>query len=217
MDLTEEFSEFIAKSELAQEFRKKQRNDLELKRAAAIDARTPAEKEKNTIALQITDVKNNLMAGLRRLDEEKKTLEQRAGDQIIPLLNRSHELDNEIKTNNAFLLTHYEREIDDAISFFMEKQTEAMHTPASRMHTIGNRKLSGSAQVFIRSNYPAILKLIEHCRAAIKELEAMKLNVAACDHERIEMLKAGLPDMREMSETVAWVETPSILGAIFNC
>lgn len=214
--LNDEFADFLEKSELAQEFRNKQRKDLETKRAAAIDARTLCENELEAVRAKMTELKISYTESLRRLEEEKEKLDQEAQGAFLPLSSRSHELEREIAANDFFLLTHCEKEITDAIKFFTQKQSEAMATPISYSKAIGEKKLSGRAEYFIRSNRDAILNRVEYCRAAIKELETMKQNFARCDTQRIERLKNALPDPRETAEHVAWADSPSLMGALLG-
>jgi len=214
--LNDEFADFLAKSELAQEFRNKQRKDLEIKRAAAIDAKIPCEKELEAVRAKMTDLKISYTKSLKRLDEEREKLDQEAQGTFLPLSSRSRELEREILRHDSFLLTNYEKEISDAITFFTENQSEAMTTPIIYSKTIGEKKLSGRAEYFIRSNRNAISNRVEYCRAAIKELEDMKLSCAQCDTRRIAQLKEGLPNIRETTERAEWVDSPSLMGAILS-
>lgn len=214
--LNDEFADFLEKSELAQEFRNKQRKDLETKRAAAIDAKIPCEKELEAVRAKMTDLKVSYTESMKRLDEERKKLDQEAPDAFLPLSSRSHELEREISGHDSFLLTNYEKDIADAVKFFTEKQREAMSTPIIYAKSIGEKKLSGRTEFFVRSNRDAILNRVEYCRAAIAELESMKINFARCDTQRIEQLKENLPDIRETNERTGWVDSPSLMGAVLG-
>lgn len=214
--LNDEFADFLEKSELAQEFRNKQRKDLETKRAAAIDARTLCENELEAVRAKMTDLKVSYTESAKRLDEERKILDQEAQGAFLPLSSRRHELEREISGHDSFLLTNYEKDIAAAVKFFTEKQREAMTTPIIYAKAIGEKKLSGRAEYFIRSNRDGILNRVEYCRAAIQEIEAMKLSCAQCDTRRISQLKEGLPDMRETNERAGWVDSPSLMGAILG-
>ena len=214
--LNDEFADFLAKSELAQEFRNKQRKDLETKRAAAIDARTLCENELEAVRAKMTDLKVSYTESAKRLDEERKKLDQEAQDAFLPLSSRRHELEREISRHDSFLLTNYEKDIAAAVKFFTEKQREAMTTPIIYAKAIGEKKLSGRAEYFIRSNRDGILNRVEYCRAAIQEIEAMKLSCAQYDTRRISQLKEGLPDIRETNKRAGWVDSPSLMGAILG-
>ncbi|MDD3954230.1 MAG: hypothetical protein PHY82_09985 [Lentisphaeria bacterium] len=214
--LNDEFADFLEKSELAQEFRNKQRKDLETKRAAAIDARTLCENELEAVRTKMTDLKVSYTESAKRLDEERKKLDQEAQGAFLPLSSRRRELEREISGHDSFLLTNYEKDIAAAVKFFTEKQREAMTTPIIYAKAIGEKKLSGRAEYFIRSNRDGILNRVEYCRAAIQEIEAMKLSCAQCDTRRILQLKEGLPDIRETNERTGWVDSPSLMGAILG-
>jgi hypothetical protein len=207
VDVNQEFADFIKNSELAQEFKRKQRKDLEVMRAAAIDARTPCEKELESVSSRIADIKNNHIAALKGLDEQRKALEGITEDQLLPLRSRSRGLEREINTRNSFLLENYESDIRDGLFFFQQKLSEALATQPSRTFTTGDKKLSGEVEIISYSNRPAVLNCAEYCRAAIVELEAMRLNSAGCDAERIETLKRDIPDMRKVSESSGWMKS----------
>lgn len=200
MDITKEFAEFIQKSELAQAFRDKKRKDKAADRQKAIDALQPLEIELLDIAGKMNATKKRYADDRERLIQELKVFDQQASAEIFNLLRRSNALEREIDTFHAFLRNNFEQEIADAIKFFTEKEREVMVRPISRSEFVTDRKLSGRAETTVCSNTEAVLSCLAYCKAAISELEGMKINAAACDVARIEALKAALPDHTETSE-----------------
>lgn len=200
MDIKKEFEEFIQKSELAQAFRDKKRKDLTSNRQKAIDALQPLEIERIDITDKMRAAKKRYADDHERLIQELKVLDQQAGAEIVNLLTQSNAIEREIDTLQAYLRINYEQEIADAIKFFIEKMEEVRTEPISRSEIVTDRKLSGKAETTAYSNTEAVLSCLAYCKSAVSELESMKISTAECDVVRIEALKAGLPDYKEISE-----------------
>jgi len=207
MDMNQEFTDFIKNSELAQAFRDKQRADLAAKRQEALDACPPLEKELAALSTKITGIKSAHVNAMTALDEQKKALERETCGQLCPLLSRAGEIERALSGHNAFLRSNLEKEISETASFFKEKLQETLATNPSSTSIVGDRRLSGRAEIIIHTNRPAIMNRADYCRAALRELESMALSAAKCDLARIEALIAGLPDIRETTEIIGWQQT----------
>jgi len=200
MNIEKEFAEFIQKSELAQAFRDKKRKDLTSNRQKAIDAVQPLEIERIDIADKMRAAKKRYTDDRERMIQELKVFDQRASAEIMDLLTRINAIEREINTLQAYLRINYEQEIADALEFFTGKIREVMTEPIRKSEIVTDRKLSGKAETTVYSNTEAVLSYLAYCKSAISELESMKISTAECDVVRIEALKAGLPDYKEISE-----------------
>ena len=108
--------------------------------------------------------------------------------------------EGDIRKNRKFFST-YPAAIDEGIEFFRGK-LDILRKPGK----ISTQKAGGVRNLFTwkkavtaYTNAPAVLAAGQFCRAAIAELEAMRLNPDP-DLTRIEALKKGVPDHTVMTE-----------------
>ena len=85
---------------------------------------------------------------------------------------------------------------------FLRDKLDYLRSPGR----ISNSKAGGERNIFTEtvklkeeSNYPAIIKAINYCRACIDELEKMKMK-PVLDLEKIEAIKKGIPDINVFTE-----------------
>ena len=109
--------------------------------------------------------------------------------------------DTAIRTCEAALLQNYDPMIDESLLFFRDK-LDFLRTPGR----ISRNAIGAERNIFTEkktvkqeSNVPAINSAMAYCRAAITELENMKL-APAVDAEKIAALKAGVPKIDVYTE-----------------
>ena len=109
--------------------------------------------------------------------------------------------DTAIRTCEAALLQNYDPMIDESLLFFRDK-LDFLRTPGR----ISRNAIGAERNIFTEkktvkqeSNVPAINSAMAYCRAAITELEYMKL-APAVDAEKIAALKAGVPKIDVYTE-----------------
>jgi len=100
----------------------------------------------------------------------------------------------------AALLSNYDPRIDDAITFFRDRFEGLRVKDINTQTRTGETNLfTEKKEVFTYSNAAAIKTALSYCRAAIDELERMKLT-PDLDADRIEALQKGIPDADELTE-----------------
>jgi uncharacterized protein YjaZ len=116
--------------------------------------------------------------------------------------DETRDYDRAVLLQEKSLLDTCDPAIQEAIKFFADKISEARKASAIRRSVgLGDRNAANNKrEIFRASNYASIVAAIGYMRAAIDELEAMKL-IPECDHQRIEALKNGIPSLQEFVET----------------
>lgn len=119
----------------------------------------------------------------------------------LALSSRSQSFEHAIGRQEMILLESTDPALGEAITFFREK-LDWLRTPGR----INQNAVGAIRNVFTEkkttrreSNLEAINSAMAYCRAAIMELESMKL-APALDAERIEGLKAGIPSIDVYTE-----------------
>lgn len=107
-------------------------------------------------------------------------------------------LESQIRLERNFLYDSYGSEIDETIEFFNERLDFLRSPGRISQGSIGSEQnlVSWTKQVLRESNLHAVLKALEYCQDAIRELEKMKLRPER-DLQKIEKLKAGVPGIDE--------------------
>lgn len=137
---------------------------------------------------------------LARHDTERQAFVDHVNAARLALMSERLRLDREKSQAETLLLESYDVRIDEAITFFRDKHDELRRrTVCTDTRRDGINLMNLTRRLIKRSNSAAIQDCLSYCQAAIRELEAMKLN-PAFDAGRLEELKAGLPDADEMRE-----------------
>jgi len=216
MNRHDEFTEFLKNSELAQEFRRKQNNELVKTRREKIIACARLREESLKTNTQMQEIINKYRHNLKRLKDEEEELTRIVEEQLAPLREEGLRIDREITENEFYLRTNYDSAIDDAIKFFNQKIDVAAREKPLRNIADKTKKLSGKSEVIIHTTQPAISGFVDYCRTALREIQEMKLIEAKCDLARIEHLKANLPDIKEVTVKEVWVEDPLLMAALLT-
>lgn len=118
------------------------------------------------------------------------------------LSGESYCLDNSISTQEQILIESADPALDEAIVFFREK-IDYLRSPGR----ISTNRLGSEENIFtelktvkMESNVGAVKSALEYCRAAIEELERMKLS-PMLDVKKIEAIKNGIPDIGIFTES----------------
>jgi hypothetical protein len=141
-----------------------------------------------------------LRVELETLDRQRLDILDRQRTAAARLMAERQRYDRAHRTSESELIDSADPRINEAIQFFRDEydalRRKAVHKDARQ----GKRNLfTMRRQVVHFTNHPAIVAALEYCRQATVELEALKL-VPAMDTERIEALKASIPDADAMSE-----------------
>ncbi len=198
------FIEFLKQSDLAQQFRDKQRRELVSARAEKIEAMGVLESESLKVATQINGLKKDLADNLASLRNQMLKAEDEALKRLSPLRERQNSLEQQITEHNAFLRANCDPAITEALEFFHQKISELRILQPYRDSNTGGKKLSGRKEIISRSNSPAIARAIEYCRDAITRLAEIKTTMTDLDPSWLEHLKADVPNHLTMTEKTSW-------------
>jgi len=141
-----------------------------------------------------------LVAHLAEYDKGRSVILDKLTAAKGELAKARQSLDWERSHAEAALLSNYDPRIDDAITFFRERFESLRVKDINTQRRTGETNIFTEKQeVFTYSNAAAIQDALTYCRAAIDELERMKLT-PDLDAERIEALRKGIPDADELRE-----------------
>ena len=141
---------------------------------------------------------------LAALDSEREEIKMAIVGKQYFMMNERSGIQGEIRHVEEILLRTYDTAIDDAINFFRDK-LDYLRSPGRISHSnVGSDRNIFTETVKLKreSNYPAIIKAINYCRACIDELEKMKME-PALDLEKIEAIKKEIPDINIFTENTA--------------
>lgn len=141
-----------------------------------------------------------LVAHLAEYDEGRKVILDKLTSARGELMKERQRLDWERSHAEAALLGNYDPRIDEAITFFRDRFEGLRVKDINRQQRTGETNIfTEKKEVFVYSNAGAIKNALAYCRAAIDELERMKLT-PDLDAERIEALQKGIPDADALTE-----------------
>jgi len=164
--------------------------------AALADARRAAAEKLPPLQERITEIEDEIKAH----DLARQAIIERLNDAKRKRFNESEKYGRLTRKAEMILGSTFDPGIDLAIEFFRDKFEEIRHRSVSHDTTKGERNLFLMTRKLIhRSNFPAIQKAADYCRAAIDRLEAMKL-LPGYDAGAVEALKRGIPGTDEMTE-----------------
>jgi hypothetical protein len=203
--ITEELSSFLNTSPIIKDFLKKKSTELIAQRAEKIEDKKILNSELLKVAKERAKLDVDTLTALANLEASKRKIITDASSKVKPLAEKIKTLENAVKTHDSFLRCNYDPAIDQALEFFREKLDSLLLKIPYRSVGIGDTKLSGLQEYLIQTNRAAILQAIDYARTAIQELGAMKTEQAACD-ERINQLKAEIPNTELLNETISWTD-----------
>ena len=139
-------------------------------------------------------------------DERRKVLEGELARAWTARTKERQRFEWETAAAERILFESYSEKIDEAITFFLDK-FDALRRKKAVYDTQGGEVnvLTLTKKSTFTSNARAIEAALRYCLGAIGEIESMKLSLEV-DAERIEALKAGIPDADAMREIT--VEKP---------
>ena len=147
---------------------------------------------------------------LTRHNEAKKDILKRLSTARVKLAEARGDLDRERSAAENILLSNYDGTIDTAIQWFRDKHDGLMMKKADHStYKTGSDIFTMSKKFVTYSNAPSIVAALTYTRVSIQILEAMKL-VPEIDLEKIETLKAGIPDIATLTEITREKPLPRI-------
>lgn len=196
-DFTEQEREFLRKKIEADKEREQQ--ELLAKRRQWADQIQALTKEKNE---KLPGLKADMEKQIQKAEKQRQVFEQaqaQAGQARADYKRFLHRMESQTGNLEGELMATAAPEISEAIQFFQD-QHDKIRDPGHyrRIATEGKfnlfrlRRDPGEKE----SNYKAINEALSYCRAAIQELQKMKLQ-AEPDIEWIESLKNGIPDFKD--------------------
>jgi hypothetical protein len=153
-----------------------------------------------------------LVAALAEYDKGRSVILDKLLVAKVELTKARQSLDWEWSHAEAALLSNYDPRIDETITFFRDR-FEGLLVKAinNQTRTGGTNLFTETKEIFTYSNAPAIKNAMTYCRAAINELERMKLT-PDLDAERVEALRKGIPDADELTEAAGEKPLPGSRG-----
>jgi hypothetical protein len=156
-----------------------------------------------------------LVADLAEYDKGRSVSLDKLTSARVKLMKERQRLDWDQSQASAALLSNYDPHIDEAITFFRDRFEGLRVKDINKQTRTGERNLFTEKQeVFTYSNAAAIKNALAYCRAAIEELERMKLTPDP-DADRIETLRKGIPDADELTESTGKKPLPGSKGISF--
>jgi hypothetical protein len=156
-----------------------------------------------------------LVAELAEYDKGRIVILDKLSAAKVELAKARQSLEWERSHAKADLLSNYDPRIDEEIEFFRNRWESLLVKNINEQKRTGERNLVTEKQeVFVYSNVAAIRNVMAYCRAAIVELEKMKLT-PALDAKRIEELRKNIPDENEMTENIGTKPLPGSKGFNF--
>jgi hypothetical protein len=144
---------------------------------------------------------DDAISELRQLEKQRQELLLKIDAAYSTKSNEVRDFDRAVLLQEKALLDTCDPAILEAIKFFSDKVEEVRRPSAIRKSVYAEGNMYNSKkEIYRSSNYTSITEAISYMRAAIDELEAMKL-VPECDHLRIEGLKKGIPSTQEFKES----------------
>lgn len=156
-----------------------------------------------------------LVAHLAEYDKGRIVILDKLTSARAELMKERQRLDWEQSQASAALLSNYDPRIDDAILFFRDR-FEGLRVKSINSQTRNGEtnSFTETKEIFTYSNAAAIQNALASCRAAIDELEKMKL-LPDLDADRIEALRKGIPDADELTESTGKKPLPGSKGIPF--
>jgi hypothetical protein len=178
---------------------------LEERLLASAKIRSLTEEAERVIPERQAEV-DGLVGDLAKYDEGRKVILDKLTTAWIKLAEAKGDLNRERSAAEAALLGNYDPKIDETILFFRDTHEALLGKAINKQNREGEVFVNEKKEMTTYTNAPGIRDALAYCRAAIGELEKMKLT-PALDLERIENLKKGMPDADALTEYTAIVKT----------
>jgi hypothetical protein len=196
-----------------------EKNPITIKQRAEAKAEIAAKRKK--AAARIADLRldleatriiqkdiDNLKFELAVIDNEREKIMTDIAGKRYFIMTETSGIDSDIRQAENILLQTYDPAIDEAITFFRERRENLLVKNINRQERHGATDIfTEKKEIVVFSNVNGIKEALAYCRAAIDELEGMKLTPDA-DAERIEALRKGIPDADELRE-ITWQKNMS--------
>ena len=184
---------------------------LEERRIGAAKLRAAKEEAETIIPDALREI-DALAADLAAHDESRAIIADKLTTARAELMQERQRLDRERAASEAALLSNYDPRIDMAILFFRDRFETLRAKHINAQHRTGETNIYTETKgVVTFSNVYAIEAALAYCRAAIDELEKMKL-VADPDLDRIYELRKEIPDPDILTESVGSKPLPGSKG-----
>lgn len=131
----------------------------------------------------------------------------------VAVMSQSQSFEKAISKQAEILIETADPALDAAIIFF-NKKLSYLRSPGRIDHVAGGAErniFTDTKKVKAESNVDAVKLALEYCRAAITELEKMKL-WPVLDVEKIERMKAGVPSIDVYTEVTGKKPLPGSKG-----
>lgn len=206
----EKMKELIAELEgspVVEKLRAEKARKVLAERKAAAARLQAAEDELNKTLPGLQAALDAATAALKAHDDKRKALVEDVRTAQAGVYNTKLKCETERCSAAGVLLETYDPAIDAAWKHFYTLHEQLRHKKPDVQVRDGERYINETKEQFTYSNAKARDAALEYCRAAMKAIEAMKLE-AAFDAGRIEALKKGMPGIDELTETRSIVKVP---------
>lgn len=146
-------------------------------------------------------------AALKKHDEARKALLEDVRTARAAVFAASLTNETECRQAESVLLETYDSALDEAREYFQNLHEQVRHKKPNVQIRDGERYVDRWKEQFTYSNADAKDAALEYCRAAMKAIDAMKLEPAFTP-EAIEKLKREVPGTDELTETRNVVRAP---------
>lgn len=190
----------VERSPAIKEFREAEARELLAKRTGAVECREQLKLEAECL-VSAQDEIDGLVEKVAAMDAERQDLMSSINEKRSALMQEKSGIEGEIRRHEMILYESYSPAIDEAILFFRDK-LDFFRLPeriSSNKVSAKRNILQWKKEAITETNLQAVHDAIFYCQAALKELERMKLT-PALDTEKIERMKAGIPDIDVFAE-----------------
>jgi hypothetical protein len=200
MDAAKKTLELIEAHPYTRKLREEREAETLQVRTEAAERLARSKEEAARVLPELQAAEDAARAAVREHDKQRKDLEGAVARAAAARAVERLRLERETAAAERILLENYSEKIDEAITFFWERfEALRQKTPDSDKRIEGTNIFTEKKIFTVYSNYDAITAALRYIRAAMSELEAMKLTPAP-DFARIEELRRGIPDTGEMQE-----------------
>jgi len=209
LDRMEKMVELIESSPITKKLREDAAAENLTIRKAAAEKIKVLQKEAAALIPVLRAAITDAETELKNCENHRKELEIKLSVAVAAMPKATFDLDRNCQRQEAVLRSSYDEKIDDEILFYRNKIDGLMKPGKIHQHdSLGEMDVFTMARAeFTRSNIDAINATLIYCRAAIDELEKMKL-APDLDMGLIEALRGGIPDENIMVEYGGSRNTP---------
>jgi len=212
MEKMEELRKVIEASPLTKQIKMEKATEILAKRKEAKE-RIAILEAKGKALPSIDEAVSEFTAELHILEKRQKILEEEINKKWAGLRSEKFQIENEKQQLEGTLLDTYDPRLDEEIQFFRNKLDFFRSSGRiSSDYLKGDRNLfTDTVTITAESNADAVRGGILYCQATIKELEKMKLE-PELDLQKIEAIKAGIPDIGVYTESTGKKPLPGSKG-----